>query len=232
MYTAKIYPAAASPLLTPILSFHSHTRPSYHSTPPFTAHLHVASVQITPPLHSQGISTWLLLKSHHPSIHSASPRGFCSNHTPLHSQGISTWLLLKSQRGEPVGAVQLSLAITRLGGRELDPCHGAPPPLMQAPGLLALLPVAAAQHLMSGQAPWLMRQLGDGAVDAPFPGSPPGLPAVALPVGPSGFEGQWSRLTLHVDQLVMPSPGAAAEMRPRSVWAGVGKVEFFFARHL
>ena len=199
MYTAKIYPAAASPLLTPILSFHSHTRPSYHSTPPFTAHLHVSSAQITP---------------------------------PLHSQGISTWLLLKSQRGEPVGAVQLSLAITRLGGRELDPCHGAPPPLMQAPGLLALLPVAAAQHLMSGQAPWLMRQLGDGAVDAPFPGSPPGLPAVALPVGPSGFEGQWSRLTLHVDQLVMPSPGAAAEMRPRSVWAGVGKVEFFFARHL
>ena len=94
---------------------------------------------------------------------------------------------------------------------------------MQAPGLLALLPVAAAQHLMSGQAPWLMRQLGGGSVDVSFPGSPPGTPAVALPVGPSGFEGQWSRLTLHVDQLVMPSPGAAAEMRPRSVWAGVRK---------
>ena len=56
-------------------------QPLLPCSPPSCPFTPIHARLITPPLHSQRISTWLLLKSHHPSIHSASPRGFCSNHT-------------------------------------------------------------------------------------------------------------------------------------------------------
>ena len=127
-------------------------------------------------------------------------------------------MLLKSQRGEAVGAVQIALSLTRLGGRLLDPCPSAPPPLAEAPqAILALLLSGATfQQLLSGQAPRLRHQLLSSSPSrSPPPSRQEGRVVVEYRALPNGFEGQWSRLTLHIDQLVIPSPGAAAELRPK-----------------
>ncbi|GAX82212.1 hypothetical protein CEUSTIGMA_g9640.t1 [Chlamydomonas eustigma] len=130
------------------------------------------------------------------------------SHLLLKPQGVSAWLLLKSQRGEPVGAVQLSLCIKSINNQALDQCIDAPPPLSQVPGLINIFPTTAVQYLLAGQAPWIAHQL-QGHPEAT-------LGPARAPLLPSGFEGQWSRLTFHVDQLVIPSPGSAAELRPRA----------------
>lgn len=44
-------------------------------------------------------------------------------------QGIRSWLVLKSQLGQPVGAVQVSVAFTHIGGAAHDTCPAAACPL-------------------------------------------------------------------------------------------------------
>jgi hypothetical protein len=44
-------------------------------------------------------------------------------------QGIRSWLVLKSQLGQPVGAVQVALQFTHIGGAQHDTCPAADCPL-------------------------------------------------------------------------------------------------------
>ncbi|KAG1667655.1 hypothetical protein FOA52_004682 [Chlamydomonas sp. UWO 241] len=137
----------------------------------------------------------------------------------LHPSGLSGWLLLRSPRGEAVGAVQVNVRLTDVNGCGLDACSDAPPPLSQSPLLASLLPAAAARHL-AGLAPWALPRPSAG------PSTSPDIDLTLKPRGsdgstgevwlPDGFAGQWCRLTLHVDQLTLPSPGAAVELRPKA----------------
>lgn len=110
----------------------------------------------------------------------------------------------------------------------------------QAPWLLDLMPAAALQHVVA-QAPWTLLGAQPSQLAAlneshaaastavatdPYAAEPAQTPAGGEAGGgqavpwkgglPPGFGGQWSRLTLHVDQVVLPSPGAAAELRPKA----------------
>lgn len=114
------------------------------------------------------------------------------------------------------------------GGSEIevilpfDACPDSAPPLLQHPEILAgpMLPPTAREHLM-GLAPWAFTHASKNHA-APPPEQPtdgiwPSPTTDHLSTSlPHGFGGQWCRLTLHVDQLVLPSPGAAAEFRPKS----------------
>jgi hypothetical protein len=44
-------------------------------------------------------------------------------------QGIRSWVVLKSQLGQPVGAVQVALQFTHIGGMQHDTCPAADCPL-------------------------------------------------------------------------------------------------------
>lgn len=54
--------------------------------------------------------------------------------SPPLRQGVRGWLLLKSQLGLPVGAVQLALRFSHIGGVPQDACPAAPSPLSRCAG--------------------------------------------------------------------------------------------------
>ncbi|WIA21972.1 hypothetical protein OEZ85_004330 [Tetradesmus obliquus] len=104
-------------------------------------------------------------------------------------QGIRSWLVLKSQLGQPVGAVQVALQFTHIGGTPTDTCPAADCPLNKHPQLLQLLATA-------------------------LPAAAPTLtPLLASP--PEGFAGQLARLSVLVEELLLPGGDDVLLERPR-----------------
>ncbi|KAI8475817.1 MAG: hypothetical protein J3K34DRAFT_516995 [Monoraphidium minutum] len=103
-------------------------------------------------------------------------------------QGVSgAWLLLKSQRGEPVGAAQVSVRFTHLGGRPHDGSPDAPSPLESHPEWLPLLPPPAAA---------LARAALGGAGAAPL------------------LDGRMARCSVYFESVLLPAGEADALGRP------------------
>ncbi|KAF8057294.1 hypothetical protein HT031_006102 [Scenedesmus sp. PABB004] len=101
-------------------------------------------------------------------------------------QGVACWLTLTSRLGQPVGAVEVALRFSSIGGHELDACPAAACPLARFPELRVLLPPEPAAAL------------------APLLASPP-----------EGFDGQLARLSVHVEELLLPGGDEALTERPR-----------------
>lgn len=115
----------------------------------------------------------------------------------LRPQGIQQWVVIKSVRGEPVGAVQVSLALAHVNGVRIDACTAAPCP--------------------SQQVAVLGQMLQDVCTKLPKPLSPDMTlisALAAMPQLPPGLHGQWCRCTLYIEQAQVPvtssTPGSSA----------------------
>lgn len=156
-------------------------------------------------------------------------------------QGVRCWVVLRSQLGTPVGAVQLELCFTHIGGTHWESSVAARPPLVRCapPGLdSADLEFATYPSIPSRCDVWRLSVVCSGcpSISSAYgmlyvsmslythrhpqwlqllPAAPARRLSGYTVLPPQGFSGQLVRISLHVEELLLPGGDDAALERPR-----------------